>query len=335
MRGTWAIGSLLLSAGLCAGLVTGIPSAPTRSDRPTGPIANGRGTDEPLQPLETFSGLDSRIVHLGRRLFHDPRLSGDGTVSCASCHDLDHGGVDGKRFAEGFRGAVGPINTPTVYNAALNFRQFWDGRAATLEEQAAGPMTNPIEMAGTWDDILATLSADETYRTSFEALYSDGVQRENILDAIATFERTLITVDSPFDRFLQGDRTALSESATRGYQLFKDRGCVACHQGRNVGGNLYQRFGIFGDYFADRGEVTEADLGRFAVTGEEADRHVFKVPGLRNVELTAPYFHDGSATTLAEAVRIMGRYQLGLELPDQEVRDLVNFLCALTGKQSR
>lgn len=288
--------------------------------------------DEPIKPLPAKLDLDARKVNLGRSLFHDKRLSKDNSLSCASCHDIAAGGVDGKQFAVGIKGQVGPINTPTVLNSGLNFRQFWDGRAATLEEQAAGPVHNPGEMGSNWNEVIGKLSQDKAFVDQFRVAYADGLKPRNIQDAIATFERSLNT-PSRFDRFLQGDRLALQEDEKQGYQLFKNYGCVACHQGMGVGGNMYQTFGVLGNYFKDKGKITDADLGRYAVTKNEADRHVFKVPSLRNVELTAPYFHDGSAKTLDEAVEVMFRYQLGRSAPAADKALIVKFLKTLTGEK--
>jgi len=295
------------------------------------PRAVGR---EPLQALPAVPQLDPKVVALGRRLFHEKRLSADGKVSCAGCHDLAKGGVDGKQQSVGFEGKIGAVNAPTVYNAALNFVQFWDGRAATLEEQIGAPVTNPIEMAMTWERLLALLQADPSYAQAFAAAFPDGVKEANVRRAIADFERTLLTRGSPFDRFLGGDQQALGPEAKNGYETFKAVGCIACHQGRNVGGNMFQRFGVLGDYFKDRGHVSDADYGRFNVTHNEADRYVFRVPSLRNVERTAPYFHDGSAATLVQAVQVMARYQLGRKLADDQVSNIIAFLKSLSGDQA-
>lgn len=295
------------------------------------PAASVQIAAEPIQPLDPLP-VDDRLVELGGRLFHDVRLSGDNTLSCASCHAIPSGGDDGRPTSVGIGGAVGPINAPTVLNSALNVAQFWDGRAADLQEQAAGPVLNPAEMGGSWPVVVARLQQDRQLRAAFDALFEDGVTSSNITRALAEYETSLITVDAPFDRWLRGERGVLPEEAVRGYGRFKELGCVSCHQGRGVGGNLFQRFGVMGDYFADRGDPTDADLGRFAVTHEERDRHRFKVPMLRNVALTAPYFHDGSAATLEEAVQTMGFYQLGRRLEPDEVDDLVAFLESLTGE---
>jgi cytochrome c peroxidase len=265
-------------------------------------------------------------------MFHDKRLSKDNSLSCASCHEIAKGGVDGRQFAVGIKGQVGPINTPTVLNSGLNFRQFWNGRAATLEEQAAGPVHNPGEMGSNWQEVLGKLNQDKAVVGKFRAAYRDGLQPKNIQDAIATFERSLIT-PSRFDRYLNGESNAINGDEKQGYQLFKNYGCVACHQGQGVGGNMFQTFGVLGNYFKDKGKITEADLGRFAVTKNELDRHVFKVPSLRNVELTAPYFHDGSAKTLEEAIDVMFRYQLGRTAPAADKALIVKFLKTLTGEK--
>lgn len=270
---------------------------------------------------------------LGRRLFHDTALSGDNTISCSTCHSLDHGGAEPRATSTGINGQVGPINSPTVLNATFHFAQFWDGRAADLLAQAAGPVTNPIEMGGDWAVIVARLGEDATYPASFEAVYgANAITQANVLDAIVEYERSLVT-PSRFDRWLGGRDDALSEDEQRGLRLFVDTGCTTCHRGRNLGGDSYQRMGLVHNYFERRGgEVTEADLGRFNVTRAEEDRHKFKVPTLRNVALTAPYFHDGSEAELAGAVRTMAHVQLGRELSDADVASMVAFLRSLTGE---
>jgi cytochrome c peroxidase len=289
--------------------------------------------DEPIRPLAAREDSDARLVSVGRRLFFDGILSGDGTVRCASCHELSSGGDDGRPRSTGIGGKIGQVNAPTVFNSALNFVQFWDGRAPTLEEQARGPIENPLEMGSTLSAATARVSAKPEYRAAFSAVFTDGVTETHIREAIAAFERTLATPDAPVDRFLRGDASALTPEQREGYELFKSAGCIACHQGENVGGNMFQRFGVMGNYFEDRGGLTSADDGRFNVTHLESDRHVFRVPSLRNVELTAPYFHDGSAPTLDRAVRVMAKYQLGRQLADEQVDRIVLFLKALTGKQ--
>ncbi|MCL2022311.1 MAG: cytochrome-c peroxidase [Betaproteobacteria bacterium] len=287
--------------------------------------------DEPILPIAIPTGLDTQKVALGQILFRDTRLSRNNTVSCATCHDLARGGVDHLPRSFGVDGAEGDINTPTVYNSSFNFRQFWDGRAASLEEQAEGPILNPVEMASSWEHVVSVLEEDPQIRARFRAIYGGAVTPVRVMEVIAEFERSLVT-PSRFDRWLKGDERALSDKELEGYRLFKRHGCIACHQGVNVGGNIFQKFGVMLDYFAGK-TVTRADLGRFNVTGREEDKYVFKVPGLRNIALTAPYFHDASAQNLHEAVAIMGRYQLGLDLPSEEVQLIVLFLTTLTGEQ--
>ena len=289
-------------------------------------------SDEPIKPIPTDTKLDARKVALGERLFNDKRLSKDNSVSCASCHALAAGGNDGKQFSTGVGGAKGSINAPTVFNSGFNFRQFWDGRANSLEEQVTGPVHNPQEMGTNWAQVLAKLVKDEALAAQFKDSYADGVQSKNIQDAIAIFQRSLTTPNARFDKHLRGDKTALSADELKGYQLFKNYGCVACHQGVNVGGNMFQVFGVMGDYFKNRGNPTEADLGRYNVTKNEADKHRFKVPSLRNVAVTAPYFHDGSAKTLPDAVDVMFKYQLGRPASAQDKELIVKFLHTLTGE---
>lgn len=303
--------------------------APTAA-APTAPAAPAAPAAEPLSPLPPAQ-FDARKAELGRRLFHDGALSGDGTVSCSTCHSLDHGGAEPRRTSTGIRGQVGPINSPTVLNAVHNFVQFWDGRAANLLAQAAGPVGNPIEMDGNWETILERLGQDAAYRDSFGAAYTDGITQANVLDAIVEYEKSLVT-PSRFDRYLAGETGAITAAERQGYETFKSVGCTACHQGVNVGGGMYQRMGLVRDYFAERGNPTPADDGRYNVTHDEADRHVFKVPTLRNIELTAPYLHDGTQQTLPDVVRVMGRYQLGRELTQEQVDGIVAFLRSLTGQ---
>ena len=295
-------------------------------------VGKAWGSEEPIQPLLPPLNIASQKVALGGQLFSDPRLSRNNTISCQSCHNLDGGGADNLRLSVGINGQEGDINAPTVFNSGFNFRQFWDGRAESLEQQIDGPISNPKEMGSSWDEVIDKLQKVPDYVQAFASIYSTGLTADNIKDAIATFERSLVT-PAPFDRFLNGEQSAISVQAENGYHLFKSYGCVACHQGVNVGGNMFQTFALFGDYFKKRGNVKQVSFGRYNVTGREVDRYRFKVPGLRNVVLTAPYLHDGSIDTLDEAVRIMGRYQLGVELPAGDIDDIVAFLGSLTGKQ--
>lgn len=298
---------------------------------PAAPAPN-TSSSEAITPIPLNQSLDTRKVALGARLFNDTALSADDTVSCAHCHNLATGGVDRLTRSRGISGKEGNINAPTVFNSGFSFRQFWNGRAETLEEQVDGPLHNPVEMAGNWPQTIAKLSTDVQYVDTFKTIYRDGIQAHNVKDAIATFERSLITPNSRFDQFLRGNQAALNKEEQEGYLLFKQIGCTSCHQGINIGGNMYQQLGIMEDYFAVRGNVSEADLGRYNVTKLEQDRYFFKVPSLRNIAVTQPYLHDGSAKTLEDAVRIMARFQLGKELTPAEMSRVVAFLHTLTGE---
>lgn len=334
---------IALGLVLSATVAVGWPTAP--ASQAAGPAEiqkkSAAPDPEPIRPIPLEVEVDAQKVALGDRLFHDPNLSRDGKISCSSCHDLQKGGTDRLPRSLGIDGQEGVINSPTVFNAEFNFRQFWDGRAADLKEQIDGPMNNPLEMGFNWKDLMQRLQADQAYMEQFLLVYGADPTPALVRDAIAEFERSLYTPNARFDRYLRGDTEAISDEELAGYGLFKQYGCIACHQGTNVGGNMFQTFGVLGDYFADREarnpgkrrpELDKADLGRFNVTGRPEDRHKFKVPSLRNVELTAPYFHDGSADTLEAAVKIMGRYQLGVTLPERDVRLLVAFLKTLTGE---
>ena len=290
------------------------------------------GPSEPIRPIPDGVGTAPEKVALGRALFHDPRLSKDNSTACVSCHDLSSGGDDGRRVSIGVEGARGVINAPTVFNAGLNFRQFWDGRAETLEQQIDGPVQSPVELGSLWPEVIAKLYAHESYPARFDALYADGITRENIKDALAEFMRSLATPNSRFDRWLNGEADALAPLEKRGYALFKQYGCASCHQGANVGGNMFQVFGVLNEYFKKRGNITDADLGRFNVTGNPADRHAFKVPSLRMAALTAPYLHDGSAATLRDAVDAMFEFQLGRSAPDADKDAIVAFIETLAGE---
>ncbi len=286
-------------------------------------------TVEPITPIPLDRFLNPAKVALGERLFHDTLLSIDGSISCAHCHNLKLGGMDNQVRSIGVNGFVSEVNTPTIFNSVFNASLFWDGRAKNFEEQLHFPILR--EMGSTIPTIIAKLKKDGSYQRDFSAIYSEGIQEQSFVDALVTFEQSLITPNSAFDRFLRGDLEALNEDAQSGYRLFKKMGCVSCHHGINVGGNMFERIGVMDDYFVTRGNEQKADLGRFNITGREEDRYEFRVPSLRNVELTAPYFHDGSITTLEEAVSIMARLQLGIILKDQEKLLLVSFLKSLTG----
>ena len=293
---------------------------------------------EPIHPVPPPPAADPRVVALGERLFHDPRLSRDGKVSCASCHVLAEGGDDGKAVSTGIDEEKGEINSPTVFNAGLYFAQFWDGRAETLEDQIDGPIQNPIEMGNMWPEVTDRLYQDAEIAAEFDALWppdrhGDTISRDTIRRTIATFVRSLRTTGSRFDQWLAGDEDALSARELEGYRWFKHYGCHSCHQGAAVGGNFFQVFGVLNDsqYFRERGNITKADFGRFNITGNRADMHAFKVPSLRMVVHTAPYLHDGSARTLRDAVDAMFTHQLGRTAPDHHKEVIVDFLYTLAG----
>lgn len=299
----------------------------------TSPTVAEEFANEQLQPLPHPIAVNPEKVELGFALYHDTRLSGDNTISCATCHELSTGGVDRLQFSKGIKGQFGGVNAPTVYNSALNFAQFWDGRAADLQEQAAGPPLNPVEMgSASFDDICAVISQDKAFTSAFTKVYPDGLSEKNITDAIAEFEKTLLT-PSRFDEYLRGNKNVLTAEEIEGYEVFKNNKCATCHVGMNIGGQSYEFFGVKANYFEFRGlGLTDGDNGRFAVTGNESDRHKFKTPTLRNVLLTYPYMHDGTVKTIEEAIKVMSEYQGGKTLSDKETNQIVAFLKTLTGE---
>lgn len=288
--------------------------------------------EDPIDPLPLTVSLDERKVALGEKLFRDPILSPGGDVSCVTCHDFGLGGADRRTKSDLPGHTPAAVNTPTIFNAAINYRFHWSGKFDDLEAQLDVPITSPRVLATTFDAIVGRLEKSAEYPALFRAIYPQGITADTFREALATYERSLLTPNARFDKFLRGDKTALTEEERAGYSLFKSYGCISCHQGVNIGGNLFEKFGVLRDYFQDRGHVEEADYGRYNVTGREADRYVFRVASLRNVALTPPYFHDGSAKTLEDAVRVMAKYQLGRTLADDQVRQLVAFLRTLSGE---
>jgi cytochrome c peroxidase len=329
-RRTWHGRSLCLVGSLvcaCVLMAHTIPATAPPS-RPQAPPA----AQAPIVPIPLALALDPARVALGERLFHDVRLSHDKTRACATCHPLERGGMDGRPRALTAHGTLHLRNTPTVFNVGLNAALNWDGVATTLEAQAERVLLHPSLMHTTWPQLLATLQADADYVRRFTTAYADGLTPATVLDALASFERSLLTPNARFDRYLRGERQALTASEQQGYRLFKSYGCVACHQGINVGGNMYQKFGIFAAPGGMGSPVEVVDLGRYGVTQVPRDREVFRVPSLRNVAVTAPYFHDGRARTLESAVDTMARVQLGRTIPPEEIGLIVQFLRTLTGE---
>ena len=286
-------------------------------------------SQEPIQPIQPAKVTNPALVELGKQLYFDPRLSKSGFISCNSCHNLSMGGTDNIPTSIGDKWQQGPINAPTVLNSTLNVAQFWDGRAADLKAQAGGPIANPGEMGFSHTLAVGMLQTIPGYVTQFKKAFgSDQIDIDKVTKAIAAFEDTLVTPNSRFDKWLKGDKKALTANELAGYQLFKETGCVACHNGPAVGGNSFQKFGVVEPY---KGH-SKAE-GRAAVTGKDADRFNFKAPTLRNVEMTYPYFHDGAANTLPEAVDTMARIQLGKKFTPEENAKVVAFLKTLTGDQ--
>jgi cytochrome c peroxidase len=284
---------------------------------------------EPVSPVPAPKAVNPAAVELGKKLFFDPRLSKSGFISCNSCHNLSMGGTDNLKTSIGHNWQQGPINSPTVLNSRLNLAQFWDGRAADLKAQAGGPIANPGEMAFTHELAIETLKSIPGYVDEFKQVFrTDKLTIDEVTTAIAAFEETLVTPNSRFDQWLDGDKKALTKDELAGYQLFKDSGCVACHNGPNLGGNSFQKMGVVQAY-----KTASTAEGRKGVTGKDADRLSFKVPTLRNIELTYPYFHDGAAETMTQAVDLMGRLQLGREFSKDENAKIVAFLKTLTGQQ--
>jgi len=280
--------------------------------------------NEPITPLPQSVKVNQTKAKLGQALFFDPILSHDDTISCATCHNLQNGGDNGIKFSFGIKGQEGSINAPTVYNAVFNFRQDWDGKAKDLQEQALGPIENPVEMGSTFKEVIQKLKKSK-YKKLFDAIYNDGITKENITDAIAEYEKTLITPNSRFDKYLRGNKNVLTKDEKEGYGLFKSKGCISCHNGVNIGGNLYNKFGIFQ-------ETGSKWLGRYNVTHRERDKFFFKVPSLRNIARTAPYFHDGRTYDLKKAVETMSQYQLGRHITKEEIAKIFAFLQSLNGE---
>jgi len=285
--------------------------------------------DEPIKPIRPPQNINLGMVELGKKLYFDPRLSKSGFISCNSCHNLSMGGTDNIPTSIGDKWQQGPINAPTVLNSSLNVAQFWDGRAADLKEQAGGPIANPGEMAFSHTLAISVLGTIPGYVREFRQVFGkEKIDIDQVTLAIAEFEKTLVTPNSRFDQWLLGKNDALTAQELAGYELFKDSGCIACHNGEAVGGATFQKMGLVEPY-----KSSSSAEGRSAVTGQDIDRFNFKVPTLRNVELTYPYFHDGAANTLAESVTIMGRLQLGRKFSPDENARIVAFLKTLTGDQ--
>lgn len=287
---------------------------------------------EPIIPIPQNIEFDKIKARLGETLFFDTRLSKNNSISCASCHQLDAGGDENIALGISISADENVINTPSIFNARYNFRQNWDGSTMTLEEQVDAAMSSNHAFDNTWDEVITALKTDPVLTKDFNDIYLDGMTKENIIDAIVEFEKTLITPNSQFDRYLRNEAESLSKYEIDGYLKFKELGCISCHQGINIGGNLFQKFGIFYNYIGERGNITKHDYGRMNATERQVDKFVFKVPSLRNIAVTAPYLHDGSAETIEHAISIMGTTQLGRTLNVDEILMIKAFLNTLTGE---
>ncbi len=296
---------------------------------------------EPIQALPEKMLYDKQKALLGKKLYFDPILSKDNTVSCATCHNLELGGVDNLQFSFGIKGQIGIINTPTVLNAIYNFRQMWDGRVKTLAHQVQFPITNSKEMGNNFNNLIKKLSKNSQYNKEFNKLYKDGISKETIGDALEEFQKTLVT-PSAFDEYLRGDENALTQNQKKGYELFNKKGCVSCHNGVNIGGGLYAQLGLTDEKVANEimgrtpneeyKEGYNPDFGLYNITKNDFDKFYFKVPSLRNVALTHPYLHNGKVKTLKEAISLIAKAQLGLDLTKEEIFLIEEFLKSLNGK---
>ena len=297
---------------------------------------------EPVEVIPDYVETNPAKVALGKKMFNDTRISLDNTISCATCHVLEDGGADhaDERVSEGINGLQGTVNSPTVFNAVFNIDQFWNGRAHTLAEQAAAPPINPVEMGDqTWEQIIERLCQDASLVAEFKAIYpEEGLTEATVTDAIEEYEKTLITPNDKLDRYLKGDKNAMSTKELAGYQAFKANDCATCHYGKTLGGQSFELMSKYGDYFADRKQsrpdiaYNDDDNGLYSFTGKAEDMHKFKVPNLRNISKTAPYYHDGTIESLEEAVRLMFHYELGKTVTDEQVASITTFLKALDGE---
>lgn len=287
---------------------------------------------EPISPIPQKIEFNKAKANLGEMLYFDTRLSKNNEVSCATCHQLEAGGDDNVAFGLSISANQHIINTPTIFNVQFNFRQNWDGSINTLQEQINMVVNSHHAFDNTWNDVITKLAADKVLTKDFQEIYRDGITRDNVVDVIVEFVKTLTTPNSRFDRYLRHEEQVLTEEEIKGYMIFKELGCISCHQGINIGGNLFQKFGVFYNYIAERGNISKHDYGRMNISNRQMDKFVFKVPSLRNIAVTAPYLHDGSAATIEDAIKIMGKTQLGRTLSADEIFLIKAFLNTLTGE---
>jgi len=284
---------------------------------------------EPISPLlELKTPATAQEVALGKKLFNDKRLSFNQSISCANCHQLQHGGAEHKALSVGAKGLTTQVNTPSIFNLAYKYRYFWNGRTRSLEEAIEQNILDPKIMNENWSSVVKKLNEVNEYKTEFNKIFGDKIKPKYIKNSLANYIRTLTTPNSRFDQYLQGKPDSLTDKELKGYALFKDYGCIACHQGKNIGSNIFQKMGIYHTY---PGQKQDQYLGLYAITQNKQDQYVFRVPSLRNVALTPPYFHDGSAADLTQAVQLMSYHQLGQSMPKKDVALIVKFLETLTG----
>ena len=307
------------------------PAAPTTTVEKSAAAPAAVVRESLIKPIDAAVIKEPLKVELGKKLYFDPRLSKSGALSCNSCHNLMTSGTDNLTSSIGHGWVEGPINSPTVYNSVFNIKQFWDGRADTLKAQAGGPIENPKEMASTHEHVVTVLNSIPQYVGEFKKAYGvEKVAIDQVVDAIALFEETLVTPNARFDQWLRGDDKALTEQEKKGYELFTSTGCIACHNGAAVGATSFQKFGVYGKYLTKNGAT-----GRGGVTKNPDEMMVFKVPTLRNIELTYPYFHDGAVNNLADAVNVMAKIQLDKTFTAEENAQIVAFLKTLTGERPK
>lgn len=334
--------SVLIALGLNCCLVSGVMAAETKTDKTSAIksplIDEAKKNFKPIPakaPDFKNNPTSKDKIELGKLLFFEPRLSSSQLISCHTCHNIGLGGSDTQETSTGHKWQSGPRNSPTVYNSVFNIAQFWDGRAPDLKEQAKGPVQASVEMNNTPEMAVATLKSMPEYVEMFKKVFpkdADPVTFDNMAMAIEAFEATLITPDSKFDKFLNGNDKSLNDQEKAGLKTFMDKGCVTCHGGVNMGGDAYHPFGVVAKPNA---EIMAGDIGRFKVTQAKGDEFSFKAPTLRNITLTAPYFHSGKVWSLKESVEIMSDAQLGATLNEKEVSDIVAFLNAATGKMPK
>jgi cytochrome c peroxidase len=296
------------------------------------PIYAPAYAEEPISPIPISANEDTARIDLGRRLFSEERLSRNKAFSCVSCHPLNGAGIDGRVRAIGANGKSLLRNTPTIFNLRFNLYLNWDGAHETLRRHTEAVLKNPALMDNKIEELVTKLNEIPMYYSDFRKVYPQGLDKDSLIDAIVTYEESLTTPNARFDRYLNGDQSAITPDELHGYQLFKSNGCIACHQGVNVGGNLLQRFGVFAEPQSLGTEGDGTDLGRFRVSKDPNDKGVFRVPSLRNVAVTGPYFHDGRTKTLEEAIWVMARAQLGRVLTGEDIRSIAAFLGTLTGE---